>query len=52
MVQTDCSTGQVYPTEGFISAQLLALIDSQAVKKFVIHSDATKETEPPLLVSI
>lgn len=39
-VQLDSrSEGQTFPTEMFVSTQLLGLIESQAVRKFVIYND-------------
>ena len=39
-----------YPIEPFISAQLLALIESQGARKFVVHSGDSDDAPPPILL--
>lgn len=44
-------TCEEYPVERFVSAQLLSMIESQGVQRFVIHNNNSKEEGGPLLVS-
>ncbi|KAI9819501.1 MAG: hypothetical protein M1827_006949 [Pycnora praestabilis] len=48
--QDENDTSRQYPVQAFISAQLLALIDNQAVRRFVIHNKEVGETGSALLL--
>ncbi|KAI9824283.1 MAG: hypothetical protein M1832_002091 [Thelocarpon impressellum] len=39
VIPEDGAAQQMFPEDAFVAAQLLALVDSQAVKKFIIHCD-------------
>ena len=40
----------LWPVEAIISAQLLAMIDTQATRKFIIHSNDREDKLPGILV--
>lgn len=48
---TPADTREQYPPGRFVAAQLLSMIESQGVQRFVIHSEDDEEDASPLLVN-
>lgn len=47
----DQSDGQSFPTKMFVSAQVLGLIENQAVRKFVVYDEDGEDGVAGILVS-